>query len=323
MAKTILITGASSGFGEMTAYALADAGHTVYASMRTLSNDKVEKARIHAAEHGVDIRTVALDVQDQASVDAAVAHVLAERGRIDVLIHNAGHMAFGPAEAFRPDQFAALYDINVIGPQRLNRSALPPMRTAGGEPLIIWVGSTSTRGGTPPYIAPYFAAKAAMDSLAISYAGELARWGIESVIVLPGVYTSGTNHFAHADQPADEARLEEYANGPTRDLAEQAKQADLASVPETADPADVARAIVKVVAMAHGSRPLRVTIDPVDGGAEELNKLGDRVRAAYLQAAGLGDLLHPSRRSSTERQRRCPSNRPIEQQELNGCSTPR
>ncbi len=299
MSRTILITGASSGFGELTAYQLADAGHVVYASMRGLSgrnSGKAEKASAYSAAHAVDIRTVELDVQDQASVDAAVARVVDEGGRIDVLIHNAGHMAFGPAEAFTPEQFASLYDINVIGPQRLNRAALPHMRH-GTEPLVVWIGSTSTRGGTPPYIAPYFAAKAAMDSLAVSYAGELARWGIETVIASPGVYTSGTNHFAHADTPGDEARAAEYASGPTRDLAEQAKLADLASVPADADAAEVARAIVRVVAMPFGTRPLRITIDPADGGAEELNKLGDRVRAAFLHNAGMGDLLHPGKRS--------------------------
>ena len=291
MAKVILVTGASSGFGEMTAYALADAGHTVYASMRHPTDDKVDQARAHSAGRGVDLRTVALDVQDQASVDAAVAQVIAEQSRIDVLIHNAGHMAFGPAEAFTPEQFARLYDINVVGPQRLNRAALPHMRAGEGDRLVVWVGSTSTRGGTPPYLAPYFAAKAAMDSLAISYAGELARWGVGTVIASPGVYTSGTNHFAHADPPADEARLAEYASGPTRDLSEQAKQADLDSVHADADPADVARAIVAVVGQPPDRRPLRITIYPADGGAEELNKLGDRVRAAYLRQAGMGDLV--------------------------------
>lgn len=292
--KTILVTGASSGFGEMTAYRLADAGHVVYASMRTLSDNKVEQARAYRVAQGVDIRTVALDVQDERSADAAVADIIAQRGRIDVIVHNAGHMAFGPAEAFTPEQFASLYDINVIGPQRVNRAALPHMRTSGGERLLLWVGSTSTRGGTPPYLAPYFAAKAAMDALAISYAGELARWGIETLILSPGVYTSGTNHFAHADQPADEARAAEYEAGPTRDLAEQVKQADLASVPANADPLDVARALVRAVAMPFGTRPLRITVDPADGGADELNKLRDRVRAAYLIPGGMGDLLHPS-----------------------------
>lgn len=104
--KTILVTGASSGFGEMTAYRLADAGHVVYASMRTLSNDKVEQARAYRGEHGVDLRTVTIDVQDQSSADVAVARMIAEHGQIDVIVHNAGHMAFGPAEAFIPEQFA-------------------------------------------------------------------------------------------------------------------------------------------------------------------------------------------------------------------------
>lgn len=303
MSKTILVTGASSGFGELTSYQLADAGHVVYASMRGLTARnaaKAEQARTYAAEHGVDLRTLELDIQDQDSVDAAVARIIAEQGRIDVIVHNAGHMAFGPAEAFTPEQFASLYDINVVGPQRLNRAALPQLRH-DGEALLIWVGSTSTRGGTPPYLAPYFAAKAAMDSLAISYAGELARWGIETVIASPGVYISGTNHFAHADAPADTARASEYATGPTRDLAEQAKQADLASAPDDADVAEVARAIVRVVGMPFGTRPLRITIDPADSGAEELNKLGDRVRAAYLERGGMGDLFRPAKCSRSDR----------------------
>ncbi len=297
MKQVVLITGASSGFGQMTAYALADAGYTVYASMRDLAGNNaknVEKAKSYAAEHGADIRTVELDVQSQPSVDAAVAQVIAEEGRIDVLIHNAGHMAFGPAEAFTPEQYAREYDINVLGTQRLNRAALPHMRRAGGGSLVVWIGSTSTRGGTPPYLAPYFAAKAALDSLAVSYAGELARWGIETVIVVPGVYTKGTNHFPNADHPDDKEREAEYNAGPTSDLAKLAKEGDENSIPETADPADVARATVKVINLPFGQRPFRVTVDAADGGAEEMNKMGDRIRADYLKTACMGDLLHPS-----------------------------
>jgi NAD(P)-dependent dehydrogenase (short-subunit alcohol dehydrogenase family) len=75
--------------------------------------------------------------------------------------------------------------------------------------LVVWVSSSSTRGGTPPYLAPYFAAKAAMDSLAVSYASELARWGIETSIIVPGAFTSGTNHFKNAGSPNDKARAAE------------------------------------------------------------------------------------------------------------------
>ena len=301
MRKVILITGASSGFGELTAYQLADAGHLVYASMRGVAAHnahKAAKAKDYARSEGVDIRALELDVQDQASVDAAVDTVIREHGRLDVLIHNAGHMTYGPAEAFTPEQYAELYDVNVIGTQRLNRAALPHMRRAGaqpgGEPLVVWVGSTSTRGGSPPLLGPYFAAKAAMDSLAVTYAGELSRWGIETVIAVPGIYTKGTAHFAHATYPADKAREGEYAAGPTKDLAQQVQAGHEGSEPAGMDAADVGRAIVDVINLPFGTRPLRVTIDPADDGAEQINALGDWVRAEYLKTAGMGDLLHPA-----------------------------
>lgn len=179
MKSVILITGASSGFGALTARALADAGHTVYASMReTLGRNaaQVLEAQRYADEHRVDLRSVELDVASTESVQAGVAKIIGDCGQLDVIIHNAGHMSFGPAEAFTPEQFAQLYDINVLSTQRVNRAALPQLRKQG-RGLVLWVSSSSARGGTPPYLAPYFAAKAAMDSLAVSYASELTRWG--------------------------------------------------------------------------------------------------------------------------------------------------
>jgi NAD(P)-dependent dehydrogenase (short-subunit alcohol dehydrogenase family) len=110
-----------------------------------------------------------------------------------------------PLKRFRPQQFAEQYDVNVLGTQRVNRAVLPHMRAAM-QGLLVWVSSSSSAGGTPPYLAPYFAAKAAMDSLAVLYARELSRWGIETTIVVPGAFTKGTNHFAHSGRPADEAR---------------------------------------------------------------------------------------------------------------------
>ena len=102
--------------------------------------------------------------------------------------------------------------MNVLGTQRVNRAALPILRRQR-RGLLVWVSSTSTRGGTPPWLAPYFAAKAGMVSLAVSYAGELARWGIETSIIVPGAFTKGTNHFAHAGAPHDKARVAEYVRG--------------------------------------------------------------------------------------------------------------
>jgi len=151
MKKVIVVTGASSGFGALASRALANAGHAVYAGMRDTKGGtarQVVQAHEYAAKHGVDLRVVELDVVSDISVDAGIARIIAESGRLDVIVHNAGHMAFGPAEAFTPEQFAQLYDLNVLSTQRVNRAALPQLRKQG-RGLVIWVSSSSTRGGTP------------------------------------------------------------------------------------------------------------------------------------------------------------------------------
>ncbi|WP_140720954.1 MULTISPECIES: SDR family oxidoreductase [Gammaproteobacteria] len=296
MNKIILVTGASSGFGALAARQLADHGHTVYASMRDTAGrnaPQVEAAARYAREKNVDLRTVELDVLSDASAQAAVQAILAESGRLDVVVHNAGHMVFGPAEAFAPEQYLQLYDVNVVGTQRVNRAALPHLR-ARGKGLLVWVGSSSTRGGTPPYLAPYFAAKAAMDSVAVSYSTELSRWGIETTIVVPGAYTSGTNHFAHSGKPADAARAAEYDEGPYAGLPARIMERLKAMEPADADVADVAAAIARVVDLPHGQRPFRVHVDPSQDGAETVNAVGDRVRREMYRNLGLEDLLKPA-----------------------------
>lgn len=292
--SVILVTGASSGFGALSARALARAGHTVYASMRDTSGRNaanVTAAADYAAEHAVDLRTVELDVLSQDSADAAIATILNEHKTLDVVLHNAGHMVTGPTEAFTPEEIARVYDTNVLGTQRVNRAALPHLR-AQGSGLLLWIGSTSSRGGTPPYLAPYFAAKAAMDSLAVSYAAELARFDIETTIVVPGSFTHGTNHFAHSGRPSDSAVVAAYEDR-YAGLMEQVSRrlADLA--PADADVAAVADAVVKVVDTPHGSRPFRVHIDPANDGSEEVSVVADRIRAEFLTRIGLDDLLHP------------------------------
>ncbi|MFD6285953.1 SDR family NAD(P)-dependent oxidoreductase [Streptomyces sp. NPDC060205] len=294
MGKTIVITGAGSGFGALAARALAGAGHTVYAAMRDTAGrnaHRVAEAESYAAEHGVDLRTVELDVLSQESADAAVATVLAGAGALDVVVHNAGHMVTGPTEAFTPAELAAVYDTNVLGTQRVNRAALPHLR-AQEHGLVLWVGSSSTRGGTPPYLAPYFAAKAAMDALAVSYAGELARFGIETSIVVPGAFTSGTEHFATGGRPSEQTVLpayeERYAG-----LMEQVAERLAALEPAGTSASLVADAIVEVVDAPPGKRPFRVHVDPSNDGSEEVSGVADRIRAQFLARIGLADLLTP------------------------------
>lgn len=103
--SVVLVSGASSGFGSMIVRELADAGHTVYAGMRATTGRNapaVAAAREHAEERGVDLRTVELDVGEQASTDAAVAQVLRECGRVDVVVHNAGPWCSARPRRSRP-----------------------------------------------------------------------------------------------------------------------------------------------------------------------------------------------------------------------------
>ena len=293
--NVIVITGASSGFGALAARALARAGHTVYASMRETTGrnaPQVAEAQTYAADHGVDLRTIELDVASEASAAAAIEQIIAAHGRLDVVIHNAGHMVFGPAEAFTPEQLAELYEVNVLSTQRVNRAALPQLRKQR-RGLVIWVSSSSSAGGTPPYLAPYFAAKAGMDALAVVYARELTRWGIETSILVPGAFTGGTNHFAHAESPADKARAAEYEAGPYAGFADEVRKGFASIVPADADVSAVAEAIVRVVETPFGRRPFRVHVDPTQDGAEVVNAVSDRVRAELLRRIGLGDLLIP------------------------------
>ena len=295
MKKVIVITGASSGFGALVARALAQAGHTVYASMRDTAGrnaPQVDAAKKFAGENKVDLRTVEMDVASQESVDKAVQQIMKENGRLDVVIHNAGHMVFGPAEAFTPEQLAELYDVNVLSTQRVNRAALPQLRKQR-KGLVVWVSSSSSAGGTPPYLSPYFAAKAGMDAMAVQYARELTRWGIETSIIVPGAFTGGTNHFAHSGRPADAERAAEYEAGPTKGLDEQIQKAFAAIAPPNADVSAVADAIVKVVDMPFGKRPFRVHVDPTQDGADVAFAVMDRVRAELLRRVGLDDLLTP------------------------------
>jgi NAD(P)-dependent dehydrogenase (short-subunit alcohol dehydrogenase family) len=291
-AQTVVVTGASSGFGALTVRALARAGHTVYAGIRDTAgrNAPVVAGLIkEAAADGLALRPVELDVTSQPSADAAVDRILDEQGRLDVIVHNAGHMVLGPAEAFTPEQYASVYDVNVLGTQRVNRAALPYLR-AQRSGLLVWVGSSSTRGGCPPFLAPYFGAKAAMDAIAVSYAAELIRFGIDTTIVVPGAFTTGTSHFAHAGAPADADRAAAY-DGRYRALMDEVSPRLSALIPGDADPGEVADVIAGIVSRPAGQRPFRVHVDPSRDGSEVVSVVADRIRADFYRRIGLDDLL--------------------------------
>lgn len=291
--KIILVTGASPGFGRLTANALAQSGHTVYASMRgTVGRNasQVKDMQAYAEEQGVDLRAIDIDVGSDASVDVGVSRIIEMHGRIDVVVHHPGRMMVGPAEAFTPDQFAELYDVNVLATQRVNRAALPQMRRQR-EGLLVWVSFSGVAGGAMPYLSPYLAAMAALDALAVQYARELARWGIETSIVVPGVFARGADRSVRSRPPADKARAAEYDAGPYAGCREQVEEALDGIGPQDADPGRVAGAIAGVVDAPFGERPLRVHVETDDDGAAVAFAVIERLRNEFLRRAGLGDLV--------------------------------
>jgi hypothetical protein len=120
-----------------------------------------------------------------------------------------------------------------------------------------------------------------------------ACWGIETSIIVPGAFTSGTNHFSLSGRPADAARAAEYEAGPYSGFGEQIQKAFAAIVPSDADTGAVAEAIVKLVDTPFGQRLFRVHVDPTQDGADVGLTVLDRVRAEMLHRVGLSDLLKP------------------------------
>jgi NAD(P)-dependent dehydrogenase (short-subunit alcohol dehydrogenase family) len=291
MKSVILVTGAGTGIGKLSALALAEAGHIVYASMRDVegrNRARADELWAISAQKGIALMPLELDVLSQDSADAAAEIIVREQGRIDVVMQNAGHLVVGPSEAFTPEEMMKVFDTNLFGAQRVNRAVLPYMRKQESG-LVLWISSTTTKGGFPPFMGPYGAAKAAMDSLAVTLAYELARFGVETSIVAPGAFTSGTDHFPSAGKPADSARAASYAryDGVMDQIGERLS----ALTPPDADPKAVADEVVRIVGMEKGTRPMRSVIDFVGDGAAQVLEVSERVRIEFAKRIGMGDLL--------------------------------
>jgi NAD(P)-dependent dehydrogenase (short-subunit alcohol dehydrogenase family) len=295
MRCTILVTGASYGFGLLAARELALAGHIVYAGDPQISPQsiaQVKKIEKWAEQRGVDLRMIDLNVQSTESVNTAITQIMDVEERLDVVVHGASHMAFGPAESFTPEQMHWLYDVNVVGAQRVNRAVLPYLRKQGTG-YLIWLGSLTTHMGASPFLAPYYAAKAAMDTLAVSYSTELARWGIETTIIMLGAFTKKMNRLANAEMPGDAGVADEYVDGPYANVADQVLVGLAGLESEDTDPRSVGHEIARVVNIPFGKRPFRVHVGQWQDGAAESLESAEKMHRELHHALGLQDLVPP------------------------------
>ena len=244
--RTAVVTGASSGFGRLTAQTLAAAGWNVYATMRNVTTKNAASA---AGLRSAGIKVVELDVTSDASVDAAAQAIFAEAGSVDVLVNNAGTGYFGIQEAFTPESVAAQFATNVVGPLRVNRAFLPNMRERKSG-LVIYVSSVVGRV-VIPFGGVYVASKWALEALAENSAYELAPFGIDVAIVQPGAYP--TDIFGKVFGADDTARVASYGS----DVLAMADAVTngLGASAEGKDPQDVADAIARLVELPAGARP--------------------------------------------------------------------
>jgi NAD(P)-dependent dehydrogenase (short-subunit alcohol dehydrogenase family) len=270
-----LITGCSSGFGELIAKTLASKGYRVYASMRAVNGRNAEAAQSlknWAQAQGVQLEVVELDVADPASVKAAIDQILGSAGRIDIVVNNAGIAAGGPLEAFDIEQMQALYDINVWGPIRVDKAVLPQMRQRRSG-LLIHV--TSTLGRVLPHSGGlYPASKWAAEGLAETLHYQVKPFSVNVVILEPGAFP--TPAIVKGMDPNDAAIAAEYAavrsGGPRR-----VREISPDYVPP--DPQEVADLVLRLAEMPPEKRPLRVVVGPIfTEGVKEYNETYEKVR---------------------------------------------
>ena len=282
MTRTILITGTSSGFGRETAERLARDGYRVFAAMRDIAS----RNRNHAdALRSQKIGVVELDVTDDGSVERAIASILAEVGKIDVLVNNAGIASVGVTEAFTADQAKAIFDTNVIGLLRVTRAVLPSMRRER-EGLIINMGSVLGRV-TFPFVGIYGASKMAIEALTDSIRLEVSQLGVEVVEVQPGAYP--TSLYASIQRPADGDITKAYGEVGQIPDAIYTSFTSMLQGKDAPKPDDIAEAVAKLVGQAKGSRATR-TVVGTPYGADKINADIAPVQKAVVDGLGLGHL---------------------------------
>jgi NAD(P)-dependent dehydrogenase (short-subunit alcohol dehydrogenase family) len=256
MKKVILITGASTGFGRTAAETLAQRGYSVFATMRDIAGRNAsisESLRSVAHRESWNLEVLDLDVTNEASVNHAVQQVLDRTGRIDVVINNAGVFTLGITEGYTVEQYQQVLDVNLFGVVRVNRAVLPAMRRQRSG-LLIHVSSAAGRAVVPGS-AVYCASKFALEALADNYRYELAPFGIDSVVVEPGIHR--TPLLEKILPPADQDRVGEY--GSTADAIKKVKNVFEAAnrTAETPGPEGVVEAFVRLIETPPGERPLR------------------------------------------------------------------
>ena len=282
--KRILVTGASGAVGRSTCERLIARGHRVAGTMRSRGG---KNADIAQALESLGVAVVELDVTETASVEAGVTAAVDALGGLDVVFNNAGIGSFGVQELFSVEEMHRVFDVNVYGVQRVMRAVLPHLR-AQGSGTILYTSSLIGRVSIPFY-ATYCASKWALEAMAQSYRAELARFGIDSVIVEPGALPTAFLDGMIQPGATDDAYAPEAAVlGPSLQGMIDMLQANPEQRPEL-----VAAIVAELVDTPIGAKPFRVVADRT-GMGEYIAGYNDhlaQVTHGVYTAFGNGELL--------------------------------
>lgn len=285
MEQTILVTGSSSGFGRLTVETLARQGYAVFAGMRAVAGKNAPAAdelRSLAEREHLSLHVVEMDVTDDASVERAIESIVDMKGRIDVVVNNAGTAFVGPLEAFTLDQARKQFDTNIFGVLRVNRAVLPHMRRRGSG-LLVQIGSIEGRV-VVPFFGLYTATKFALEGLTESYRDELAPFGIDAAIVEPGTYPTqiSASHVSAVDTERAALYQDAVEVLNTRLFAEIRS-----STPP--DPQEVADAVAGLIGKPASQRPLHTVVAPVAQrrAPEAVNDAASQATRSFFEALDL------------------------------------
>ncbi len=284
--QKVMITGIAGGFGKPTALALLEKGYQVAGSVRSREGKSAETvAELEAA--GASI--VEMDVTNTASTERGITEAITHLGGLDVLFNNAGIGSYGIQELMSPEDMARVFDVNLMGVQRVMRAALPHMR-AQGRGTILYTSSLIGRIATPFY-GTYSASKWALEAIVECYRTELSGFEIESCIIEPGAMpTAFFDGMVAPKDPDREAQYGEFAVVPAMSAAGLAQM--LEATPDQR-PDRIAEAVVALLDKPFGQKPFRTVVDHVGVGPQikRYNDVLHDVTRNVMTSFGIEDML--------------------------------
>ncbi len=284
--QKVMITGIAGGFGKPSALALLEEGYPVAGSVRSREGKNADTvSELEAA--GASI--VEMDVTDTTSTERGIADGITHLGGLDVLFNNAGIGSYGIQELMSPDEMVRVFDVNVLGVQRVMRAALPHMREQG-RGTVLYTSSLIGRIATPFY-GTYSASKWALEAIVECYRTELSGFGIESCIIEPGAMpTAFFDGMVSPNDPEREAQYGAFASVPAISAAGLAQT--LEATPDQR-PERIAEAVIDLLEKPFGQKPFRTVVDHVGVGPqiERYNDVLQDVTRNVMTSFGIEDML--------------------------------